>query len=167
MKKKKKSSYFAFQTPLSAEELFERLPEAILEFDSLYPSVYEALRYEVPRGTKNYFRIGVERVGHSNGGHWYCATVEETNQGCRITGNIVFNPDDNGIGEDPTPTLWERIQTVFLCIILLIPLVFVWIGWAIYTIYQRIKGIPRDLKKEEKLVAFMTNHLSCTLTECR
>lgn len=167
MKKEKTPSYFTFQTPLSSKALFERMPEAIREFDSLHSSVYEALLYEVPSGTLNYFRIGVERVGHSNGGYWYCATVEETSQGCRITGNIVLNPDDNGIGEDPTPTLGETIRTAFLCIILLIPLVFILTGWGIYTIYQRIKGIPRDMKKEEKLIAFMTNHLSCTLIECR
>lgn len=165
MRKKRTPTYFAFQTPLSEKGLFDRMPEAIREFDSLHPSVYECLRYEVPKGSQSRFRIGIERAGHSNGGYWYCATVEETSHGCRITGNIVFNPDENDIGEAPTSTLWEKIEFVLFFIILLIPIIFIWIGFGIYAIYKWIKHIPRDLNKEEKLVEFMTTYLSCTLTE--
>lgn len=159
---KKVPTYFAFQTNLTKNALFDRLPEAIREYNSRYPSDFQALLYKVPKGKQNRFRIGVERAGHSQGGYWYCATVEETDHCCHITGNIVFNPDENDISQGPEETLWGKVQAVLLFVLLLIPIILIGIG---FRIYAWIRHIPKELSKEEKLAIFMTKYLFCHPTE--
>ena len=163
----KKPTYFAFETSLSAKQLFDRLPEALREYNAIDPESWGDLRWEIPIESKNRFRIGIERAGHSNGGYWYCATIEETENGSRITGNVVFNPDENDISQGPEETLWDKIQTALLFILLLLPLILFLIGYGIYILYRRIRHLPKELTKEEKLVEFMTKYLSCHLTEQR
>ena len=158
----KKPTYFAFETSLSARQLFDRLPEAIKEKNANNYSAWDALRYEIPHESKNRFRIGIEWAGHSNGGYWYCATIDETETGSRITGNVVFNPDENDISQGPEETLWDKIQFVLLFVLLLIPIILLWIG---FRIYKWIRHIPKELSKEELLVQFMTKYLYCRLTE--
>ena len=97
----------------------------------------------------------------------YGATIEAAEQGCRITGNVVFNPDENDISQGPEETLWDKIQTALLFILLLLPLILFLIGYGIYILYRRIRHLPKELTKEEKLVEFMTKYLSCHLTEQR
>ena len=160
----KKPTYFAFETSLSAKQLLDRLPEALKEKNADNYSAWDALRSEIPRGSNNRFRIGVERAGHSLGGYWYCATIEDAEQGSRITGNIVFNPDENDISQGPEETLWDKVQFVLLFVLLLIPIILLWIG---FRIYKWIRHIPKELSKEELLVHFMTKYLSCRLTEQR
>lgn len=162
--RKKTPTYFAFETPLSAQELFERLPEALREYNTANYDPWTDLRHEIPPGSKDRFRIGIERAGHSFGGYWYCATIEEIEQGSRITGNVVFNPDENDISQGPEETLWDKIQFVLLFVLLLIPIILLWIG---FRIYKWIRHIPKELSKEELLVQFMTKYLSCHLTEQR
>ena len=165
--RKKTPAHFAFETPLSAQQLSERLPEALREYNTVNYDPWTDLRHEVPHGSQNRFRIGIERAGHSNGGYWYCATIDETEKGSRITGNVVFDPDENDISQGSEETLWDKIQFVLLVILLLIPLILFWIGYGIYNLYRRIRHLPKELTKEEKLVHFMTKYLSCQLTEQR
>jgi hypothetical protein len=160
----KKPTYFAFEASLSARQLFDRLPEALQEYNAATCNPWADLRYEIPKESHNRFRIGIERAGHSFGGYWYCATIEETEQGSRITGNVAFNPDENDISQGPEETLWDKIQFVLLFVLLLIPLILLWIG---FRIYKWIRHIPKELSKEELLVHFMTKYLSCRLTEQR
>lgn len=162
--RKKTPTYFAFATSLSAKQLYDRLPEALREYNAIDPEAWRDLRWEIPYESKNRFRIGIERAGHSFGGYWYCATIEEIEQGSRITGNVVFNPDENDISQGPEETLWDKIQFVLLFVLLLIPLILFWIG---FQIYKWIRHIPKELSKEELLVQFMTKYLSCHLTEQR
>ena len=162
--KRKTPTYFAFETSLSAKQLFDRLPEALREYNAIDPESLSDLRWEIPGESKNRFRIGIERAGHSNGGYWYCATIDETEHGSRITGNVVFNPDENDISQGPEETLWDKIQFVLLFVLLLIPIILLWIG---FRIYKWIRHIPKELSKEELLVHFMTRYLSCRLTEQR
>jgi hypothetical protein len=162
--KKKTPTYFAFETSLSAKQLFDRLPEALREYNAINPESWGDLRWEIPGESKNRFRIGIERAGHSNGGYWYCATIEETETGSRITGNVVFNPDENDISQGSKETLWDKIQSVLLFVLLLIPIILLQIG---FRIYKWIRHIPKELSKEGLLVHFMTKHLSCRLTEQR
>ena len=162
---KKKPSYFAFNTPLSPQKLLTQLPEALREYNAVTDNPWSNLRYEIPKGSHNRFRIGLERAGHSFGGYWYCATMEETEAGCRIAGNIVFNPDENDVGQGSEETLWDKMQVGLLRVLLLIPLILFYIGYGIYLLYRRIRNLPKDLTKEEKLVDFMTKHLACQLTE--
>ena len=163
----KKPTYFAFETPLSAKQLFDRLPEALRAYNAIDPESWSDLRWEIPGKSKNRFRIGIERAGHSNGGYWYCATIEGAEHGSRITGNIVFNPDEDDIRQGAPETLWDKLQTVLLCVLLLFPLILFYIGYGIYLLYRRIRHLPKELTKEEKLMKFMTKYLSCRLTEQR
>ena len=162
--KRNTPTYFAFETSLSAKQLFDRLPEVLREYNAIDPESLSDLRWEIPCESKNRFRIGIERAGHSNGGYWYCATIEEAEHGSRITGNVVFNPDENDISQGPEETLWDKIQFVLLFVLLLIPIILFWIG---FRIYRWIRHIPKELSKEELLVHFMTRYLSCRLTEQR
>lgn len=162
--RKRTPSYFAFETSLSAQQLFDRLPEVLREYNAIDPESWGDLRWEIPGESKNRFRIGIERAGHSNGGYWYCATIEETETGSRITGNVVFNPDENDISQGAEETLWDRIQSVLLFVLLLIPIILLQIG---FRIYKWIRHIPKELSKEELLVHFMTKYLPCHLTEQR
>ena len=163
----KKPTYFVFETPLSMQNLFMHLPEALREYNANSYNPWSDLRYEIPKCSNNRFRIGIERAGHSLGGYWYCATIQETDAGSCITGSIVFNPDENNISQGSEETIWDKLQTVFFFVLLLIPIVLIWIGLGVYYLYRRIRHPPRELNKEEKLVEFMTKHLSCTLTTQR
>lgn len=161
----KKPSSFVFNTSLSPQKLLSQLPEALREYNAVTDHPWSELRYEIPERGQNRFRIGIERAGHSNGGYWYCATMEETEAGCRITGNIVFNPDENDVSQGSEETLGDKIQAGLLCVLLLIPLILFYIGYGIYLLYRRIRNLPKELTKEEKLVDFLTKHLDCQLTE--
>ena len=163
----KKQHYFSFETPLPAQKLLAQLPNALREYNAASYNPWSDLRYEIPKYSNNRFRIGIERAGHSFGGYWYCATIHEAEAGSRITGNIVFNPDENDISQGSEETIWDKLQTIFFFVLLFIPIVLLWIGLGIYYLYRRIRHLPRELNKEEKLVEFMTKHLSCTLIEQR
>ena len=93
--------------------------------------------------------------------------MEETEAGCRITGNVVFISNDNDVSHGPKETLWDKALICLFCIFLLIPLILFFIGYGIYLLYRRIRHMPKELNKEEKLVDFMTKQLFCKVTEQR
>ncbi len=162
----KKPTYFAFETSLSAQEVLPLLQHEIKAYNSLHE---DWLLYHVPTGSHNRFRIGVERAGHS-GGYWYCATIVETAQGSRIAGSIVLNPDENDAETKlPQPSFRYRLRDAIVWILFGIPVLLI---VAVVYLYHAISRLFRrhplqKQSKEERLLDFMTNHLSCHLTEQR
>lgn len=155
MKKKTKTEYFAFETNTSPENLLRSLPSV---FDDYWRENRLDLRLNVMEG-ENRFRIGLEREGHSSG-DWYCARVEKVDGKTRISGKIVLDPDEN---DQPKPAEKMPLKDwLWIAPLVLIVVILGAIPYAIWKIICWVRRVPKPMEKEEILVDFMTNAMSCT-----
>ena len=155
MKRKTKTEYFAFETNTSPENLLRSLPSV---FDDYWRENRLDLRLSVVEGEKR-FRIGLERAGHSSG-YWYCAHVQQEDGKTRISGRIIFDPDEN---DQPQETekmpFYHWLWAAPLC---LIAVILGAIPYAIWKIICWVRRVPKPMEKEEILIDFMTNAMSCS-----
>ena len=162
MKKRRPNTYFSFETQLSPEEFLAQLQLAIEAYNA---TCTDWLLFQIPAGSHNRFRIGLQRAGHS-GGYWYCGTIHEEGPGCQITGNIVRNPDENDVEILPEkPIVKHRLGTVIVWILFGIPILFVLavvlLCNAICNLFRK-RPAPKPTK-EALLLWLMTDRLPCQL----
>ncbi len=155
MKKKQKQEYFAFETNTSSEEWADKLA---LSFEDYVRENNHDMRLHVMEDG-NRFRIGLERAGHSSG-YWYCAHVQQEDGKTRISGRIVFGPNENDEPQEPEKMpFYHWLWAVPLCLIVII------LGAIPYALWQFVRWVrraPKPMEKEELLVQFMTNAMNCS-----
>lgn len=148
-KDKKKDQTYAFTTPLPPADFKQKLREAV--YDSGY------LLYE---DTQNGFDLGIERGGHS-GGYWYVATVNETESGTEMRGEIVYRSlhgDGSYREETKREKLKEKLFIVMVGLLCLIPILIIYAVRGILLLIGKLRGKPVEvtMSTEEKLTRFMT-----------
>ena len=153
-KERKNKQVFAFTTPLPPADFKQKLREAVHSKVSL--------RYE---DTPNGFNLGIERGGHS-GGYWYVATVNETESGTEMRGEIIYR-SLHGDGSCREATKWEKLKEklfiVMVGLLCLIPILIIYAVRGILLLIGKLRGKPVEatMSTEEKLTRFMTEVMGC------
>ena len=162
MKKRRPNAYFSFETQLSPEEFLAQLQLAIEAYNA---TCTDWLLFQIPAGSHNRFRIGLQRAGHS-GGYWYCGTIHEEGPGCQITGNIVRNPDENDVEILPSkPPMQYRLRNAIVSILFGIPILLICAVVYLSALFRK-RPAPQPAK-EALLLELMTDRLPCQLIEQR
>lgn len=124
--------------------------------------------YLLRRKENGNFHLGIERAGHC-GGNWYVANVTEADGKTKISGKIVYNPDENG-QETKTERKQSVRETIGLIVMFVLFLPLVILGAIVFGILLLINKIRikrskppilNELTKEEKLDKFMIEYLNC------
>lgn len=153
-KERKNKQVFAFTTPLPPADFKLNLREAVHSKGSL---LYE--------DTPNGFNLGIERGGHS-GGYWYVATVNETESGTEMRGEIIYR-SLHGDGSCREATKWEKLKEklfiVMVGLLCLIPILIIYAVRGILLLIGKLRGKPVEvtMSTEEKLTHFMTEVMGC------
>ena len=153
-KAEKKDKIFAFTTHLPPADFKLNLREVVHSKGSL---LYE--------DTPNGFNLGIERGGHS-GGYWYVATVNETESGTEMRGEIIYR-SLHGDGSCREATKWEKLKEklfiVMVGLLCLIPILIIYAVRGILLLIGKLRGKPVEvtMSTEEKLTRFMTEVMGC------
>jgi hypothetical protein len=157
-KEKKSKQVFAYTTPLPPADFKQKLREAVHNDGSL---LYE----DTPSG----FNLGIERGGHS-GGYWYVATVNETESGTEMRGEIVYRSYHKN-GEYREDTKGEKIREwlgIVLIVIFFSPVFLIALAIrGIMLLVGKLRGKPVEatMSTQEKLTHFMTEVMGCNTIE--
>ena len=154
---KKQSKEYVYTYPFSQEQLLERLNDR-------HGRCHSFGDYLIEIKDDTTFFLGVERCGHS-GGNWYIANVAVCDDGCRICGKIVSNPDEHGHPKEPVKGKESLTERIFITVFgILVSIVAV-------PIYALVKVVGFLLRKnflpstEDKLDRFMLDYLACSKTK--
>ena len=153
----KSTKHFAFTTPLPPDDLLARLP---LELDA-YASEHRLRDGLLFKKTEDGFRIGLGQAGHSHG-DWYFATMERAGDVTYIQGEIKTDPPYESDNQPKWKTVLDWIGIGFLALLCAIPILVIWLVFGVKSLIRKLRGLPRELTREEILVDFMTTRMGCT-----
>jgi hypothetical protein len=103
----------------------------------------------------NTFFLGIEKGGHT--GYWYVAHISENDGKTIISGDIVFDPDENGKTKS---TNKSGILTTVLLYVIFWPIML--LSFLVTFLLKVFKIASKTKSKEEKLDSFMINYLCCS-----
>ncbi len=143
--------------PYSKESLLAKLNQR----DGEYHRFGDLGDYLIKIKSDDRFFLGVERGSHA--GTWYIADVRECDGGLKISGRLVYHPDEDG--NAPRLTWKDHVETAVLYIFFS-PL------WLVSTVIGGVRKLIYKIKKlpqprpaaEEKLDTFMCDFLGCKKT---
>lgn len=153
-KKKKSNQSFVYESPLSKKDLYQRIIErkhanCVQNGEDYLIDIKNDLIW-----------IGIEKGGHS--GWWYVGKTYELDGKSLITGQIVYNPDDDGNPKFYKRSLKDKIGNILIFILLLPLLLLLLPFYFLWWLYKKLsKKTFQTMSREERLDFFFVNQMSC------
>lgn len=140
---------------------FSGTEEDFLRLLSKYPNNHNNVYYfddYIVRIENDEYKFGVSRGGHS-GGYWYLPEKSEKN------GLLCFNGGIRYISpylpEKGIKKVMNTIEEIILFIILFPLKLIIKCCLFIASLIKKLKGAPKEVTTEDKLLDMMVNHLHC------